>query len=103
MVFNVFDEGKIYGFVFSLGFIIGVIVYVVVIFIVVVIGNFLVIYIVSVWEYMRNLINILIVNMVVVDILMVCIFFYFLKWFYVMSLWFGIFMGIVLCKFFYFV
>ena len=98
---NASDEGKTAGFALSPGFITGVTVYAVIIFIVAVIGNSLVIYIVSAREYMRNSTNILIANMAAADILMACIFPYMLKWLYVMSLWFGTFMGTALCKFFH--
>lgn len=76
---NAFDEGKTAGFALSPGFITGVTVYAVIIFIVAVIGNSLVIYIVSAREYMRNSTNILIANMAAADILMACIFPYMLK------------------------
>lgn len=56
---NASDEGKTAGFALSPGFITGVTVYAVIIFIVAVIGNSLVIYIVSAREYMRNSTNIL--------------------------------------------
>ena len=98
---NVTDEGLATSLTLSPSYITGVTVYAVVIFIIAVIGNSLVIYIVSTREYMRNSTNILIANMAVADILMACIFPYVLKWLYVGTQWFGTFMGTFLCKFFH--
>ena len=75
--------------------------YAVVIFIIAMIGNSLVIYIVCAREYMRNSTNILIANMAAADILLACVFPYVARWLYVFTLWFGTFMGTVLCKFFH--
>lgn len=95
------SEGAGAAFEISLspGFVTGTTIYAVIVFIVAVIGNSVVIYIVSAREYMRNSTNILIANMAVADILMACIFPYMLKFLYVMNLWFGTFMGTFLCKF----
>ena len=65
------------------------------------IGNSLVIYIVSKREYMRNSTNILIANMAVADILMACIVPYVLKWLYVGFRWFPTIMGTIFCKLFH--
>jgi len=97
---NTTDQ-ELASFTMSLSYITGVTVYAVIIFIVAMVGNSLVIYIVSAREYMRNSTNILIANMAVADILMACIFPYVLKWLYVNFQWFGTFMGTVLCKFFH--
>lgn len=95
------DGGMADGFALSSSFVTFITVYAAIIFIIAVIGNSLVIYIVCAREHMRNSTNILIANMAVADILMACIFPYMLKWLYVMSLWFGTFMGTALCKFFH--
>lgn len=85
----------------SSSFVIFVTIYAVIVFMGAVVGNSLVIYIVSAREYMRNSTNILIANMAVADILMACLFPYMLRWLYVGDEWFGTFMGIALCKFFH--
>ena len=73
----------------------------VILFILAMIGNTLVIYIVFTVNHMRSSTNILIANMAFADLLMTIDIPYILKWFYVMSSWFGTFMGTVLCKFFH--
>lgn len=96
---NTSDGGMAAGFSLSPAFVAGTTVYAVIVFIVAVIGNSLVIYIVSARDYMRNSTNILIANMAVADILLACIFPYMLKFLFVMFRWFGTFMGTFLCKF----
>ena len=50
---------------------------------------------------MRSSTNTLIANMAIADLLMTIDMPYILKWFYVGNIWFGTFMGTVLCKFFH--
>ena len=78
---------------------IGVTILAVIVFILAMIGNTLVIYIVFTVNHMRSSTNTLIANMAFADLLMTIDIPYILKWFYVMSSWFGTFVGTVLCKF----
>ena len=78
---------------------IGVTILAVIVFILAMIGNTLVIYIVFTVNHMRSSTNTLIANMAFADLVMTIDIPYILKWFYVMSSWFGTFVGTVLCKF----
>ena len=80
---------------------IGVTILAVIVVILAMIGNTLVIYIVFTVNHMRSSTNTLIANMAFADLLMTIDIPYILKWFYVMSNWFGTFVGTVLCKFFH--
>ena len=80
---------------------IGVTILAVIVIILAMIGNTLVIYIVFTVTHMRSSTNTLIANMAFADLLMTIDIPYILKWVYVLSSWFGTFIGTVLCKFFH--
>ena len=92
-------QGPPEGFQFPHGIQIGVTILTVIVFILAMIGNALVIYIVFTVSHMRSSTNTLIANMAIADLLMTIDIPYILKWVYVLSSWFGTFMGTVLCKF----
>ena len=92
-------QGPPEGFQFPRGIQIGVTILTVIVIILAMIGNALVIYIVFTVSHMRSSTNTLIANMAFADLLMTIDIPYILKWVYVLSSWFGTFMGTVLCKF----
>lgn len=65
------------------------------------VGNVVVVYIVSTTTHMRNSMNTLIANMAVADLLMTIDIPYVVKWLFVYDTWFGTFAGSALCKFFH--